>query len=120
MEMRREHNQRLVVSDDNTDFVVSSNMSALFLAQLAESPELTGVFSEILSNEGSEFYLKTAGFLQCAGERSVAEIRKIALAQGYIVLGYMKNNSFECTFNPPLKETITLDDDDSIIVVGEK
>lgn len=120
MEMRREHNQRLVLSDDNTDFVVSSNMSALFLAQLAQSPELTGVFREILSNEGSEFYLKTAGFLQCAGERSTAEIRNIAMAQGYIVLGYMKNNSYQCIFNPPLKETITLEEDDSIIVVGEK
>ena len=120
VEMRREHNQRLVASNDNTDYVVSSNMSALFLAQLAESPELTGAFSEILSNEGSEFYLKTAGHLQCAGDRSVAEIRNIALAQGYLVLGYMKNGTFECTFNPPLKEVLHLDRDDSIIVLGEK
>ena len=120
VEMRREHNQRLVVSDDNTDYVVSSNMAALFLAQLAQSPELTGAFREILSNEGSEFYLKQAGALQCAGERSVAEIRSIALAQGYIVLGYMKGGSFECTFNPPLNEVITLDEADSIIVLGEK
>ena len=120
VEMRREHNQRLVESDDNTDYVVSSNMSALFLAQLAASPELTGAFREILSNEGSEFYLKTAGFLQCAGERSVAEIRNIALAQGYLVLGYMRAGTFECTFNPPLKEVLKLDRDDSIIVLGEK
>ncbi len=120
MEMRREHNQRLVVSDDNTDYVVSSNMSALFLAQLAESPELTEVFREILSNEGSEFYLKPAGRLQCAGERSVAEIRKIALAQSYVVLGYMKEGSFKCTFNPPLNEVVSLTESDSLIVVGEK
>ena len=120
VEMRREHNQRLVVSDDNTDYVVSSNMSALFLAQLAASPELTGAFREILSNEGSEFYLKTAGTLQCEGEHSVAELRKIALAQGYLLLGYMKAGSFDCTFNPPLKEVIKLDEVDSLIVVGEK
>ena len=119
MEMRREHNQRLVVADDNTDYVVSSNMSSLFLAQLAESPELTNVFREILSNEGSEFYLKTADLLQCAGDHTTAEIRKIALAQGYLVLGYMRNNSFACTFNPPLKETISLAPEDSLIVVGE-
>ena len=120
VEMRREHNQRLVASDDNTDYVVSSNMSALFLAQLAESPELTGAFNEILSNEGCEFYLKTAGFLQCDGERSIAEIRSIALAQGYLVLGYMKAGTFQCTFNPPLNEVPVLDKADSIIVLGEK
>ena len=120
VEMRREHNQRLVVSDDNTDYVVSSNMSALFLAQLAASPELTDAFREILSNEGSEFYLKTAGMLRCSGENNVAQIRRIALAQGYLVLGYMKAGSFECVFNPPLKEVIILEDDDSLIVVGEK
>ena len=120
VEMRREHNQRLVASDDNTDYVVSSNMSALFLAQLAESPELTGAFNEILSNEGCEFYLKTAGFLQCDGERSMAEIRNIALAQGYLVLGYMKAGTFQCTFNPPLNEVPVLDKADSIIVLGEK
>ena len=120
VEMRREHNQRLVVTDDNTDFVVSSNMSALFLAQLAESPELTGAFREILSNEGSEFYLKTAGSLHCGGEHSVAEIRKIALAQGYLVLGYMSAGSVKCTFNPPLMEVLTLDPEDSLVVVGEK
>ena len=120
VEMRREHNQRLVVSDDNTDYVVSSNMAALFLAQLAESPELTGAFREILSNEGSEFYLKQAASLGCAGERSVAQIRKTALSQGYIVLGYMRNRSFKCTFNPPLEQVIELDGEDSIIVLGEK
>ena len=120
VEMRREHNQRLVVSDDNTDYVVSSNMAALFLAQLAESPELTGAFREILSNEGSEFYLKQAASLGCAGEHSVAQIRKTALSHGYIVLGYMRNGSFKCTFNPPLEQVIELDGEDSIIVLGEK
>ena len=120
VEMRREHNQRLVASDDNTDYVVSSNMSALFLAQLAESPELTGAFSEILSNEGCEFYLKNAGHLQCAGEHTVAEIRSIALAQGYQVLGFMKHGSFDCTFNPPLNSVMVIDAADSIVVLGEK
>ena len=120
MEMRREHNQRLVLSDDNTDYVVSSNMSALFLAQLAQSPELTGAFREILSNEGSEFYLKPAGKLQCAGERTTAELRKIGLAQGYLVLGYMRRGTFKCVFNPPLNEAITLQPEDSVIVLGEK
>ncbi|MCR5682272.1 MAG: hypothetical protein K6G29_07475, partial [Clostridiales bacterium] len=86
-EMRKEHNQHLVVTDDNTDFVVSSNMSSLFLAQLAESPELIDAFRELLSNRGSELYLLEAGEMQCAGKKTTAEIRKIALAQRMIVIG---------------------------------
>ena len=31
----------------------------------------------------------------------------------------MKGDTFACTFNPPLNETITLDPEDSIIVLGE-
>ena len=74
-EMRREYNQKLVVTDDNTDFVVASNMSSLILAQLAESPELISTFEELLSNEGSELYLKDAELLRCAGKMTAADIR---------------------------------------------
>ncbi len=119
VEMRREHNQSLVVSDDNTDYVVSSNMSALFLAQLAESPELTGAFREILSNSGNELYLKKSVELQCSGEHSISELRKLTLLQGYILLGYMRANTFKCTFNPPLNDTVDLTAEDSVIVLGE-
>ncbi|MBR7187677.1 MAG: hypothetical protein IKD53_03890 [Clostridia bacterium] len=55
------------MSDDRTDFVVTSSMSSLFLAQLAESPELIEVFQEILSNKGNELYLKSAEKLEMVG-----------------------------------------------------
>ena len=116
-ELRREQNQNLVADDDHTDFVVSSNMSSLFLAQLAESPELAGVFGEILSNHGNELYLKNAGTLFCTGEHTVAELRLTALRQKYIMLGYMKDG--ESVFNPGLHETVYLGLDDSVIVLGE-
>ena len=116
-ELRREQNQNLVADDDHTDFVVSSNMSSLFLAQLAESPELAGVFGEILSNHGNELYLKNAGTLFCTGEHTVAELRLTALRQKYIMLGYMKDG--ESVFNPSLHETVYLGLDDSVIVLGE-
>ena len=118
-EMRRESNQNLVVTDDNTDFVVASNMSSLFLAQLSESPELLSAFSELLSNEGNELFLKEAGVLQCAGERSVAEIRKIALMQKYVVIGYVPEGTGSSTFNPGLNEVLTLKERDKLIVIGE-
>ena len=119
MEMQQEHNQKLVSRGDHTDFLVSSSMSSLILAQLAESPELIGVFREILSNEGNEFYLKNAGFIKLEGEFSVRDIRMIMLKYSYIFLGYIDKDK-NSHFNLPLDEIITLTKEDNLIVLGEK
>ena len=119
MEMQQEHNQKLVSRGDHTDFLVSSSMSSLILAQLAESPELIGVFREILSNEGNEIYLKNAGLIKLEGEFSVRDIRMIMLKYSYIFLGYIDKDK-NSHFNLPLDEIITLTKEDNLIVLGEK
>lgn len=118
-EMRREQNQNLVLDEDHTDFVVASSMSSLFLAQLAESPELIGVFRELLSNEGTELYLKHIGGAEAGLRCTVREMRSALLDQGYIFLGYV-NEQFESVFNPPLTAELTLTEADRLIVLGEK
>ena len=114
VEMQKEHNQKLVGGSDHTDFLVSSSMSSLILAQLAESPELINVFREILSNKGNELYLKNIGL---CGHYTVRSLRRILLNQGYIFLGYLdkENNS---KFNPPIDELVELAKDNRIIVLG--
>lgn len=116
-EMRRERNQNLAASDDLTDFVVASSMSSLLLAQLAEHPELHDAFSEILSNEGNELYLKSADSLRCTGAHTVRELREEALRRGYVLLGYA-NAAHESTFNPPLDSVVELTPECSLIVLG--
>ena len=116
-EMRREYNQRLAVADDDTDFIVASNMSSLLLAQLAESPELIHTFTELLSNTGNELYLKRAGQLGCTGRQTGRSLRRTALSHRYIMIGYRKDKrSF---FNPALSDAIELQEDDALIVIGE-
>ena len=73
-QMQKEHNQKLVSYGDHTDFLVSSSMSSLILAQLAENPELYGVFKEILSNAGNEIYIKSAGQMRLTGRRTVRRL----------------------------------------------
>ena len=119
-EMHLERNQTLIASDDNTDFIVASNMVALFLAQLAENPELFAAFSEILSNEGNELYLKKAESLHCEGTGSILRLRKLLLEQEYLFLGYLKESDHVSHFNPGLLETVSLEAGDSVIVLGEK
>ena len=118
-EMRKEHNQKLIVTDDHTDYIVASNMSSLFLAQLAESPELIVVFKELLSNAGNELYLKKAKNLHCAGQHTVSELRAMMLEQHYIFLGYRNAIDHTNAFNPPLNNTVELSAEDSLIVLGE-
>ena len=119
VEMQKEHNQNLVGEGDHTDFLVASSMSSLFLAQLAESPELIDVFREILSNKGNEVYLKNAEIAGLAGTHTIRELRQIVLRCGYILLGYVdaeKSSHFDLL----LDDEITLHPEDDIIVLGEK
>lgn len=118
VEMCKEHNQRLVGSNDHTDFLVASSMSSLFLAQLAEYPELIEVFRDILDNDGNELYLKNAGDLNICGTYTILELRQIALSYGYILLGYL-NAEKQSYFNLSLTETVNLTSDCNIIVLSE-
>ncbi|MBR3231821.1 MAG: hypothetical protein IKF75_04005 [Lachnospiraceae bacterium] len=119
VEMQLEHNQRLVGRGDHTDFLVASSMSSLILAQLAESPELLSVFREILSNKGSELYLKNVGRLGLAGTHTVSSLRQVMLRHGCILLGDLDREKYS-TFNRPLSDTITLSEEDCLIVLGEE
>lgn len=119
VELQKERNQKLVGRGDDTDFLVSSSMSSLILAQLAENPELTDVFREILSNEGKELFLKNVSQLRLEGTRSVRSLRRVLLRMGYVFLG-VTDAGENSRFNPPLDEEITLAADDGVIVLGEK
>jgi len=118
-EMRRERNQELVTGDDATDFVVASSMSSLLLAQLAEDADLLPAFREILSNKGSELYLKRASQLGLTGASALRRLRQTALEHGYVLLGIM-DGKHRCSFNPPAGQDILLDEDTMLIVLGEK
>ena len=116
-EMHRESNQSLVVSDDATDFVVASNLASLFLAQLAETPDLDALFSELLSNEGNELQLLKAKYLNAAGTYTASQLRGIAADNGYVFLGYRPADGPYC-FNPPLEERITLEPYQYLVLIG--
>lgn len=120
-EMRQESNQRLMVTDDGTDFFVASNMTSLFLAQLAENPGGSMVLRELLSNVGSELSLKSAESLHLTGSHPVWELRRKALHERYIFLGLLKKEEKRFLSSPMLfrNQCLTLSPDDQIIVIGE-
>lgn len=117
VELRREQNHKLASRRDHTDFLVSSSMSSLILAQLAENPDLKDVFRELLSNDGNELYLKNAGQMRLTGKHTVRELRAAMLDRGYVLLGHLdaEKNS---RYNLPLDETLDIKEEDDLIVLG--
>lgn len=118
-EMRKKSNLNLIREEDHLDYVVSTNMSSLFLAQLSENYDLTDAFREILSNSGNELHLKKAGDFGLDGTYTTLQLRNLALDNDGVLLGYMRAENYESFFNPGLKEEITLGADDSLIVLSE-
>ncbi len=117
VELRKENNHKLVGSGDHTDFLVSSSMSSMILAQIAECPELIEVYREILTNNGNELYLKNVGSLDLEGTHTVRSLRGIMLKHGYVMLGYL-DAAKNSRYNPPIDETVTLGKEDDLIVLG--
>ena len=115
-------NETLISAADGTDYIVSTSMSSLILAQLSESPELIEVFREILSNEGNELFLRTAGELGCAGKQTIRRLRGILCRKRCVLLGLLGGTAEEpqSLFNPPLDQELDLKPEDQLIVLSEQ
>jgi hypothetical protein len=118
-EMCKKANLNLIREDEHMDYVASSNMSSLFLAQLSENYELTPLIKEILDNDGNELRLKKAKDFGINGIHTTQQLRSIALSNNYTLLGYLRHDTYESTFNPNLTDEIDLDGEDSLIVLAE-
>ena len=115
-------NEALISTSDGTDYIVSSSMSSLILAQLSESPELIKVFQEILSNEGNELFLRTAEELGCIGKQTIRSLRGILCRKRCILLGLLGGTAAapESLFNPPLDQELDLKPEDQLIILCEQ
>ena len=116
VELRSEKNLQLTGSDSATDLIVAPHLVAMFLAQLAEHPELVRVFKELLSNEGSEIHLKPASLPGGREGVSCGELRAMLLRRRMILLGYVAEG--RTVLNPPLNEIP--DAMDQLVVISEK
>lgn len=121
-EMCRDDNRNLIHSGDFTEFIVSSNMAAMVLAQIASNPALYDTFHELLSNEGNEFSIKPASFLEkCVGvECTFAELRRELVHKHCILVGFIEHNDGKpnTLLNPDISKKICISPLDKFIVIG--
>ena len=122
-EMRSVENQELAQVTKVTDFVVSSNITALMMTQISQAREQFVILDDLLSDDGSELYMKDAGrYVQLGESVDFYTIGAAATQYGEIALGYKKfrdDGEFDIVLNPPKSSTVILSKDDSLILLAE-
>jgi len=109
----------LLEQDYGADFVVSSEMTSMLMAQISERRELNAVFADLFQSEGSEVYLKRAACF-CVQAQTVTwlSVQKVAQERAEVALGYLKAGQ-PPVINPPQNEQLVFTTEDRIIVLAE-
>ena len=109
------------------DFIVSGKLVSLMMSQLAENPELRGVFEDLFDEAGSEIYLKPAGDYVRLDEPvdfyTVVESarRRNEVAVGFRVLALADDpaKSYGVVINPDKARPVSFAEEDRVIVLAE-
>lgn len=109
----------LLEQDYGADFVVSSEITSMLIAQVSERRELNAVFADLFDSDGNEVYLKRAACFSILGRTTPwMSVQKVARDRREVAIGYMKMGQTPL-INPPQLESIVFGDEDRIIVLAE-
>lgn len=109
----------LLEQDYGADFVVSSEMTSMLLAQVSERRELNAVFADLFDADGNEIYLKRAGcYAVLARTTPWLSVQRVALDRGEIAIGYQKLGQ-PPQINPKQADAVVLAEEDRIIVIAQ-
>ena len=122
-ELRDSQNQNLVASSLVNDFIIGSNLICLMMTQISENRSLRQVFNVLLSDEGSEIYIKPAlDYVHPEQELNLYTATAAALRHGHLFLGYKKleaGGQYKIRINPPKSERLRFNREDYFIVLAE-
>ncbi|MFO0595717.1 MAG: hypothetical protein U0228_10440 [Myxococcaceae bacterium] len=109
----------LLETDYGADFVVSSEITSMLLAQVSERRELNAVFADLFDSDGNEVYLKRVECFAVTGRNTGwLAIQKVARDRREVAIGYMKQGETPL-INPPQDATLVFAEGDRIIVLAE-
>ncbi len=121
-------NRELVTSTGIREFVISNRFVSMLMAQVSESIEMKAVYDNLLSEDGSEIYLKPLDFYMSDPPESVSYADLILSCQGRreVALGYRLrsladdiNANFGVRLIPPKADQIPTADIGSVVVMAE-
>jgi hypothetical protein len=107
-----------------TDFIVSSNLLALFLAQVSQQRALVPIFEDLLDEAGAEIYLKPAsGYVKCGVPMNLYTASAAAARRSEVFIGFRRTldeaGNFDIRMNLPKATEEVFGPDDMFIVLAK-
>ena len=123
-EMRAKKNQALAACARVNDFVIGTNLAALILTQVSQNRLLNGLFDELLTDAGSELYIKPVSlFVETGVEMSLYTLAAGAAQAGQMLLGLRlkrEDGGFEVMINPDKEGKYVFKPEDCAIVLAQE
>jgi len=107
-----------------TDFIVSSNLLALFLAQASQQRALVPIFEDLLDEAGAEIYLKPAsGYVKMGAPMNLYTASAAVARKSEVFIGYRRTlddaGNFDIRMNLP-KDTVEVFGPEDMFIVLAK
>jgi voltage-gated potassium channel Kch len=125
-EMLDLRNRELATVTKVDDFIVSTHLISLMIAQLSENIHLMPVFTDMLNEEGAEIYLKPVEeYIKTGVEVNFYTVMEAAARRNETAIGYRsasaddKSDSYGVHINPDKSAVITFNPGDKVIVFAE-
>ena len=122
-EMRAKKNQALASVARVNDFVIGTNLASLILTQVSQNRSLNALFDELLTEEGSEIYIKPVRLFVETGVPVGLYTLAAATAQaGQMLLGLrlrQADGTYRVMLNPDKETAVTFGPQDCAIVLSQ-
>ena len=122
-EMRAKKNQALASVARVNDFVIGTNIASLILTQVSQNRSLNALFDELLTDEGSEIYIRPARLFVETGVPVGLYTLAAATAQaGQMLLGLrlrQADGRYRVWLNPDKETAVTFGEKDCAIVLAQ-
>ena len=122
-EMRSVENQSLAQVTEVRDFIISSNITSLMVAQISQTRELKRIFEEILSDKGSEIYMKPASdYIELGKKVNLYTVNTAVSYKNQVLIGYRKDvegSDVKIVINPAKEEQVIFNENDQLIILSE-
>jgi ion channel POLLUX/CASTOR len=126
-EMLDVRNRELAEVTGADDFIVSDHLASLMMCQVSENRELSTVFEELISSNGSELYLRpVAEYVEPGVPMNFYTVLEAARRRGEVAVGYRLEAesgdpaaSYGVHLNPEKSRRVTFTEHDNLILLAE-
>jgi hypothetical protein len=121
-------NQGLVSRAGVHDFIISTKVVSMLLAQISQSRDIAAVYDDLFQESGSEIYLKPASLYSTELPKKVAfaDLMRLAQKRMEVCLGVKikalernADQNFGVKLNPPKEAVYMLQPEDCLVVLAE-